>query len=38
MEEIIKALIWSDEVANNMSDEEWKHLHDGDDEEIEVFG
>lgn len=38
VERIIEVLRWADEVAENMTDEEWEHLHDGDENDDLLFG
>lgn len=40
MDEILKILEWSDKIAESMTDDEWKHLHDNDPRKdaIELFG
>ena len=35
---IIEILKWSDEVAETMTDEEWEHLHDGEENDEPLFG
>ena len=38
VEKVIDILNWSDEVADQMTDEDWNKLHADDSEVIEIFG
>ena len=35
---IIEIIKWADEVAENMTEEEWEHLHDGEEKDEPLFG
>lgn len=37
-EKVINILNWSDEVADQMTDDDWNKLHTNDSEVVEIFG